>query len=133
FRFWLYSPSMTYDSLSCGGWHATQAARYVEVGRSIRGHARSDPHPRAYAAALGGQDRLDLDRWRDRAALQRTWSARGAHALHDRPVAAQAHLRAIGRRCVRAVGREPILPVLYWRGVLPAHLPARALGAEPLA
>ena len=60
-------------------------------------------------------------------------SARGAHALHDRPVAAQAHLRAIGRRCVRALSREPILPVLYWRGVLPAHLPARALGAEPLA
>ena len=43
------------------------------------------------------------------------------------------HIYAIGRRCVRALGREPILPVLYWRGALPAHFPARALGAEPLA
>jgi hypothetical protein len=41
------------------------------------------------------QDRLGLDRRRDRTALQREWPARDRDPLHDRAIVAQAYLRAV--------------------------------------
>ena len=44
---------------------------------------------------LGGQDRLGLDRSRDRAALQREGPAGDREPVRARAVAAQAHLRPV--------------------------------------
>jgi hypothetical protein len=41
------------------------------------------------------QDRLGLDRRRDRTALQRERPAGYRDPFHDRPIVAQAHLRAV--------------------------------------
>ena len=45
----------------------------------------------------------------------------------------QAHLRPVRRGAVRALGREPLLPVLLRRGVLPAPAGVRSLVADALA
>src|SRR4029434_9657460 len=79
--------------------------------------------------------KIDWD-WIDREiapALQRARAAGDRDPLHDRAAVAQAHLRAVRRGGVRALGPRPIFPVLHWRGVLPARIPARAFGPEPLA
>ena len=46
---------------------------------------------------LARQDRLGVDRWRDRAALQRPGPARDSDPLRDRTSAAQAHLWTVRR------------------------------------
>ena len=55
-------------------------------------------------ARLRRQDRLGLDRWRDRAALQRQGPARDRDALCDRAPAAQTHLQPVRRRRMRPLG-----------------------------
>ena len=126
FRFWL-SPSMTYDSLSCGGWHATKQ----------RETSKSDDLFRARLDQIHSTPSMSCCAWQPRSIgpgsmeRSRRFTANivaRCHALHDRPVAAQAHLRAIGRRCVRALGRGPILPVLYWRGVFQHTFPHERSG-----
>ena len=56
------------------------------------------------AGAAHRQDRLGVDRRRDRAALQRRGPARDCDPLRDRASAAQAHLWAVGPGRVRALG-----------------------------
>ena len=65
--------------------------------------------------------------------LCRDGAAGGRDAVRDRAFASQAHLRAVRRTGLRALGLRPIFPALHRGGVFPACIPARALGPEPLA
>src|SRR5437773_11865233 len=78
-----------------GGDDATEEAQDDWIERSVPGAAGPDHQPEARAGSACGQDRLGLDRRRDRAALQRERPAGDRDPLHDRAVVAQAHIRAV--------------------------------------
>src|SRR5271168_5415031 len=74
---------------------ATKAARDDEIRRSVPSAAGPDHQPQARTGAARRPDRLELDRRRDRPALQREGAARDPDAVCNRAVIAQAHLRAV--------------------------------------
>src|SRR4029077_5459391 len=77
-----------------GGNDAAEEAQDDWIERSVPGAAGPDHQPEARAGSACGQDRLGLDRRRDRAALQRERPAGDRDPLHDRAIIAQAHLWA---------------------------------------
>src|SRR5271154_181842 len=83
---------------------ATEEARDDEIRRSVPSAAGPDHQPQARTGAARWPDRLGLYRRRDRTALQRQGPAGDSDAVRDRAVAAQAHLRDVRRRRVRALG-----------------------------
>src|SRR5437868_10147982 len=74
---------------------AAEEAQDDGIERSVPGAVGPDHQHEARAGCACRQDRLGLDRRRDRAALQRERPARDRDPLHDRAVVAQAHLRAV--------------------------------------
>src|SRR5215203_5407818 len=78
-----------------GGSDAAEEAQDDGIERSVPGAAGPDHQPEARAGSACRQDRLGLDRRRDRTALQRERAAWDRDPFHDRAVAAQAHIRAV--------------------------------------
>lgn len=96
-----------------------------------RSHLKQMINLRHELVQLAGK--LDWE-WIDgQIAVRRAGPAGSGDPVHGRAAVAEAHLRPIRRRGLRALGRQPVLPVLHRRGVLPARVPARPLGAQPLA
>src|SRR5450432_4642201 len=75
-----------------GGDDAAEEAQDDGIERSVPGAAGPDHQPEARAGSACRQDRLGLDRRRDRTALQRARPAWDRDPLHDRAVVAQAYL-----------------------------------------
>src|SRR3954467_15551486 len=116
-----------------GGGHA--AARAVErARRSIPVEARPDHRHEAPADPARRSDRLAADRPQARRFVH-GWprSAAAANAPDGRPRDPQAYAQPVGRGAHAALGREPVLPALLRRGVLPSRGAIRSLLDEPLA
>src|SRR4029078_3391551 len=78
--------------------------------------AGSDHQPEAFAGAPGGADRLAVSRPALRLSVYpRSRSAGVANAAGRRLVYPQAHGEPLRRGAVRALGREPLLPILLRR------------------
>ena len=76
--------------------------------------------------------KLDWD-WID-GQIAPLYSDKGRPGIETRfVIAAQAHLRPVGRRRMRTLGPRSLFPALHRRDVFPARIPARALRPEPLA
>src|SRR5437773_1953557 len=78
-----------------GGDDAAEEAQDDGIERSVPDAAGPDHQHEARAGSAGRQNRLGLDRRRDRTALQRERPAWDRDPLHDRAVVAQAHLWAV--------------------------------------
>jgi IS5 family transposase len=73
----VFSLGANHDSLACiGGHDAAEATHDDGISRSVPGQARSDHQLEARTGGARRQDRLGVDRRRDRAALRRSGPAR---------------------------------------------------------
>src|SRR5215217_4026361 len=111
-----------------GAPHATERAARDRADGSLPGQARPDRRSEPRAREARPCDRLALPRGALRGGL-RGWARPAApgHATDGGARDLEAPARPLRRGLVRTMDREPVLPALLRRGVLPAQTALRPL------
>src|SRR5262249_11139638 len=107
--------------IRCGGEPEGPAGRR-SPGRPVSPASRGDHQPSPSAGAAGGGDRLGLSGGTLQLGVSGgTGAAAVAHAAGSPAVYFQAYSQTLRRGAVRAMGGEPVFPVLLWGSGVPAR------------
>ena len=113
---------------------AAEGASGQRAERFFPGAARPDHRPGPPAGEAGGDDRLAVP---GGAVWGGLFGQAGSTAAADKADGGsfdpQAHARSVRRGPVRALDREPVLPALLRRGILPSQAAVRPVVADALA
>src|SRR6516162_10138155 len=116
--------------IRCRGETDEPAARR-SPGRPVSPASRGDHQPSPSAGAAGGGDRLGLSGGTLQLGVSGGTRA-AAVADAARAVHSQAHAQPLRRGAVRAMGGEPVFPVLLWGSGVPARAARQRLGEEQI-